>query len=328
MKLAWIKSLVTAIAVFAVLGCGGNNDTVTTIQAPSITPAGGAYSQIFRIALTTANAGDEIRYTLDNTAPTLTSTKYILPIPVADDGANVTIRAITVRNGSQTSTPSTASWTLQYAYNLASQSISAGASLTEGVIASKVNGTIDWASVKAYGIDFAFIRAAAGTTIDTNFAANWSAAKTAGVLRAPLQFFEPTQDPVAQANTFLAEFAVTSGDLPPVIYIDVTDASLTAAQYAGKIAQWVARVEEVTGLVPIVATGPAFWNDSLDGCTAFGNLPLSISHFGVASPLTPNAWTIWKFWHYTMTGIVGGMPGNVDRVHFNGTLTDLQGLLI
>jgi hypothetical protein len=31
MKLAWIKSLVTAIAVFAVLGCGGNNDTVTTL---------------------------------------------------------------------------------------------------------------------------------------------------------------------------------------------------------------------------------------------------------------------------------------------------------
>ena len=97
MKLAWIKSLITAIAIFAVLGCGGNNnDTPTAIQAPSITPAGGAYSQIFRITLTTANAGDEIRYTLDNTVPTLTSTKYILPIPVTDYGANVTIRAITV----------------------------------------------------------------------------------------------------------------------------------------------------------------------------------------------------------------------------------------
>ena len=121
---------------------------------------------------------------------------------------------------------------------------------------------------------------------------------------------------------------MTSGDLPPVLYIDITDASLTAVQYAGKIAQWIARVEEVTGLVPIVATGPAFWNDSLGGCTAFGDLPLSISHFGVASPLTPNAWTIWKFWHYTMSGIVVGISGNVDRVHFNGTATDLQGLLI
>jgi lysozyme len=201
--------------------------------------------------------------------------------------------------------------------------------MVEGVSVSILNGTVNWAQVKESDIVFSFIRAADGTSIiDTNFASNWPAAKAAGVLRAPYQLFRPDQDPVEQADAFLAQFTLTSGDLPPMLDVELTSSSLTAEEYADKIAQWVARVEEVTGVVPIIYTPAAFWNPSLGGCTAFRDLPLTIGHLGsITCPSTPDAWTAWTFWHYTMTGVVTGITGHVDLLHYNGTETQLQTLL-
>ncbi|MCX5850174.1 MAG: GH25 family lysozyme [Deltaproteobacteria bacterium] len=334
MKYNWVKSMIAVVAVFIVLGCGGSSNG-PTLQPPVIAPAGGEYTKIFRITLSSANASDEIRYTLNNTAPTLSSTKYVFPIPVTVDGSNVTIRAITVHGGSQASAESTASWTLKYAYVPTSKSVDPGASLTEGVMVRDLNSPIDWARVKEAGIVFAFIRAADGTEyVDSKFADNWPAAKAAGVLRAPYQFFEPDQDPVLQADKFCKQFTLTSGDLPPMLDVELKSSTLKAEEYAGKIAQWVAYVEENTGMVPIIYTAAIFWNgdDSpggnpcLGGCTAFRDLPLTVGHYATASPSTPDAWTAWTFWNYTMTGVVTGITGNVNLVHYNGTETQLQTL--
>lgn len=180
---------------------------------------------------------DEIHFTLDGTPPAVTYTKYVNPIPVVSDGATVGVRAIAVRGGSMVSQEAAASWTLHFGFSASATVRDAGPATVEGVCVSTFDGTIDWAQVKVGGTAFAFIRAMDGTaTTDARFAANWAAAKSAGVLRAPYPFFEPDQDPVQQTDAFLSMFMLGDGDIPPLLDVEVSGAP-TPAECAGRIAQ-------------------------------------------------------------------------------------------
>jgi|GEM_PF-725254 len=318
---------VCLLPVLALLaGCSGGNGDSGPLLPPAVSPTAGDYTKIFRISLSPASPGDEIHYTLDGTPPSVTSTKYVNPIPVVSDGATVGVRAIAVRGGSTVSQEVAASWTLHFGFSASATVRDAGPATVDGVCVSTYDGTIDWAQVKAGGTAFAYIRAMDGTTkTDARFAANWAAAKSAGVLRAPYQFFEPDQDPVQQADAFLSMFMLGDGDLPPLLDVELSG-TLTPAECAGRIAQWVARVEEVTGRVPAIYSTNGFWITKVGGCTAFRDLPLMVAHWGVPSPLTPDAWATWTFWHYTDNGTVPGFTANANRVFFNGTAGQLQAL--
>ena len=323
----WPVITLSALEFLSGCGGGGAGGSQQPPSPPSVSPAGGDYTNLFRITLSTANPRDEIRYTLDGTPPTITSTRYLNPIPIVTDGAVVGLQAITVQGGSLVSGATTAAWTLHYSYRASSTPRCAGAATVSGLCVSQYSGAIDWAQVKAGGTAFAFIRAMDGIThTDTKFATNWAAARSAGVLRAPYQFFRLDQDPVQQADAFLSVFTLETGDLPPLLDAEVA-AALTPAECAGKIAQWVSRVEEVTGRIPVIYCGNSFWNTTLGGCTVFRDLPLVISDFsGPACPSTPDAWDTWTFWHYTDNGSVPGISTAASRVHFNGNTDQLQAL--
>jgi Raf kinase inhibitor-like YbhB/YbcL family protein len=80
-----------------------------SVAAPVFTPPGGTYSTIQNVTITSATVGADVHYTLDNTPPSASSTKYSTPIPVA---ASVTIKAIAVKAGMIDSTISTAEYTI------------------------------------------------------------------------------------------------------------------------------------------------------------------------------------------------------------------------
>jgi GH25 family lysozyme M1 (1,4-beta-N-acetylmuramidase) len=204
-----------------------------------------------------------------------------------------------------------------------------GANRVEGIDVSYWQGSnIDWARVRASGKRFAFMRVSYGAQagVDSTFRRNWTESKANGVLRGAYQYFLPAQDTSAQANLVVRELGrLGAGDLPAVIDVEQAPNGITAAQYAQKVADWVAIVEQGTGKRPIVYTGKYFWNDNVQS-SAFGDHPLWLAAYVSGCPDTPRPWTKWTFWQFTDSGSVPGIAGNVDVNVFDGTVADLEAL--
>lgn len=196
-----------------------------------------------------------------------------------------------------------------------------------GIDVSGWQGNIDWARVKAAGIQFAFIRLSDGAKFrDSKFERNWAGAKAAGVIRGVYQFFRPEQSATAQADMMIAAIgAHEPGDLPPVI--DVEEAGgLPPATVAGAVRTWVDRVQAALGVAPIIYTGPAFWRSQVGAAASFAPNALWIAQWSSREPNLPAPWSRWTFWQYTNKGSIDGISGDVDRNWFNGSLAELQEL--
>jgi MYXO-CTERM domain-containing protein len=193
----------------------------------------------------------------------------------------------------------------------------------DGIDVSTYQGNIDWPTVKASGIEYAFIRVSDGlNSPDSKFAQNWAGAKSAGVLRGTYQFFRPNQDPIAQANLLLSKMGpLEPGDLPPVIDVEDDDGA-SPATIAANVALWVNHVEAATGRQPIIYTGRFFWNDFVQS-NAFADYPLWIAQYGPVCPNLPTAWSDWLFFQTSGSGSVPGINGAVDTDLFNGSLAQL-----
>ena len=203
-----------------------------------------------------------------------------------------------------------------------------GPSTLQGVDVSQFNGTIDWSTVAASGIKFAYASVSDGTTLDVTFDANYSGIKAAGLARGAYQFFRPAQDPAAQATLLLQKIGtLRAGDLPPALDVEVTDGQ-SAATIIANIQTWVTAVQNATGRPPIVLTGSFFWNGAVGGSSSFAGDPLWILNWLVVCPNLPSAWNNWTFWNYRPNGSVPGIPAFVDLDEFNGSLADLRELSI
>jgi lysozyme len=203
--------------------------------------------------------------------------------------------------------------------------VCAAGATTFGVDVSYYNDTINWPTAKNAGVDYAFIRVSDGTGFhDPKFAQNWTNSKAAGVLRGAYQFFRPSQDVNAQAdiliNAIKNDFG--SGDLPPVIDVEVTG-SVSAATITARVHQWINRVKAALGVDPIIYTGFYFWRDNVGNPSGFANNPLWVAAYVSHCPDIPSNWSKWAFWQYYDKGKVAGIPGDVDVDHFNGSLDDL-----
>jgi lysozyme len=95
------------------------------------------------------------------------------------------------------------------------------------------DGPVDWTSVAAAGIEFAYVKASEGVTVtDSRFAQNWKAMKEAGVMRGAYHFFHPASSPEDQAGHFLAVMGdFSEGDLPPAL--DLEETSQTHDEWPG-----------------------------------------------------------------------------------------------
>ncbi len=198
----------------------------------------------------------------------------------------------------------------------------------EGIDVSKWQGAIDWSGVKQAGVVFAIVRASHGTgTIDEYFDDNWKGTKANGIIRGVYQYFEPGQDPIAQAKVLVdmvqASGGFEHGDLPAVIDVETTGGQ-SASVIMANIHAWIDYVESATQRRPIIYTGSYFWDDhGLDD--SLSDYPLWTAHYTTnPCPLTSSAWAKWTFWQYTDSGSVTGIGGHVDRDVFDGTLDDLQ----
>ena len=191
-----------------------------------------------------------------------------------------------------------------------------------GIDVSHYQGEIDWPSVKAAGIEFAFIKATEGIdNVDERFAENWEGASDANIAHGAYHFFHANLSGAAQAEHFLSHVTRHPGDLPPVLDLEITD-NMTAATIRKEALVWCQAVEKAWEVKPIIYTLPHYANNCLDG--KLSRYPLWVVDLGLISiwPADCEGWKQWKFWQHSHHGAVPGIDGEVDLDVFNGTAMD------
>jgi len=204
-----------------------------------------------------------------------------------------------------------------------------------GIDVSYWNAGIDWPKVRATGQRFVFAKATEGDTYsDPSFAANWSGAKSAGLLRGAYHFFRCNVDAKKQATRFInyVKSVNDDGELPPVLDLESND-----GQKKDKVIErakaWLDLVEAAFGKKPIIYSGQYFLQDYLSeaggGPPAWAkDYPLWLAQYPNnyvegSQPSLPRGWFKWTFWQYSEKGRVNGINANVDMNLFNGTLEKL-----
>lgn len=192
-----------------------------------------------------------------------------------------------------------------------------------GIDVSTYQATVDWPTVRASGVRFAYIRVSDGLGYpDDQFAANWTNARAAGVVRGVYQFFRPTQDPIAQADYLLAHMGTLEpDDLPPAIDVETANGA-TQAEVTAAIHAWVDHIQAATGRAPVFYVGKYSW-PTLANSDDFAAYPLWVPQWGPVCPDIPSPWIRWSFFQTSATGSVPGITGAVDLDVFNGTIDDL-----
>lgn len=198
-----------------------------------------------------------------------------------------------------------------------------------GIDVSYHQGTIDWARVARAGKRFAFVRASAGTlTADVAYDANRTGARMAGLAVGSYHFANPdtaANDAANEAAWFLQQATIASGDLLPVLDLEVSN-GLSPAALTTWAQTWLSQVHAATGVRPIIYTTPTFWSTSMADTAWFaqnGYPVLWIAHWTTASsPTVPAAnWAGhgWTFWQHSSTGTVPGISGPVDLDRYAGS---------
>lgn len=201
--------------------------------------------------------------------------------------------------------------------------VCASGSVVQGIDVSSYQGSINWTDVKTSGIDFAIARISDGSSLDSDFATNWSGMKSAGLVRGAYQYFEPGEDPTTQAGIVVSAVgALGAGDLPVTADMETTGGQ-SAATIISNLMTWASAVKAGTGKAPMIYTAEGYWDADV-ASSAFAANPLWVANWGVSCPDLPTGWSNWVVWQYSDSGSVTGISGAVDLDEWNGTLADLE----
>jgi lysozyme len=191
-----------------------------------------------------------------------------------------------------------------------------------GIDVSHHQKQIDWQVVAGQGISFVFMKATEGATFqDSLFCKNWDAAKMANIRRGAYHFFRPSVPAEIQAANFLNWVNMETGDLFPVLDVEVTDGLPEIAVRQG-ISTWLSIVESSLGVKPVLYSNQKFFNAHL--ANHFLEYPVWIARYNPwLKPHLQNN-RQWQFWQYGNRGQLQGIAGAVDFNVFRGTITDLD----
>lgn len=213
-----------------------------------------------------------------------------------------------------------------------------------GVDVSDFQGSgINWASVKASGVSFAWTKATEGTfSTASTFAVNEANARAAGVLIGAYAYARPdldlgTSGADAEAARFwsVAQNYIKGGGTYLVPMLDIEQApgsSYTKASLSVWVNEWCQDIVNDAAAVnltvhPGVGTDSTYANTWLDSTVT--QWPLWMTGGNGQSPQTnaptgTSPWATWDFWQYSYTNSVPGISGSCDADVFNGTPTSLD----
>lgn len=192
-----------------------------------------------------------------------------------------------------------------------------------GIDVSHYQNQINWDTVAEQNINFVFIKASEGESIqDSLFQKNWNSLKKFDIKKGAYHFFRPGTDVKNQFANFKQIVKLEQGDLPPVLDIEVND-GVSKLDLVQNAKSWLSLCEEEYKIKPIIYTNLNFYKSTLAGY--FDDYPLWIARYSNEKPIL-NYGNSWTFWQYGNRGQIRGIDGDVDFNVFNGSLEDLEKL--
>ncbi|HWP24807.1 MAG TPA: GH25 family lysozyme [Xanthobacteraceae bacterium] len=222
---------------------------------------------------------------------------------------------------------------------------------------------IDWARVAKQKVAFVVAKATEGVRFrDPHFRGHWEEiARVPEIYRGAYHFLSADDDPVEQANYFLATMGpLRAVDMPPVLDLewDVVVRStrkwakrdgdywsqLTPNEIIDRVLQWLDVVEKRTGRIPMVYTSRAWWDGRIKSDAMLVRLkryPIWLSameekDLQVERPGTRGGWAArwnWTLWQFTNRGDLtkAGIPNppnprleGFDVNLFRGSVADFR----
>ncbi len=188
-----------------------------------------------------------------------------------------------------------------------------------GIDVSHHQNHIDWEIVsKQKTIKFAFMKATEGVSLlDRKFETNWEGSKLNAIKRWAYHFFRPQFSGYEQAKFYLSVVNFQSGDLYPVLDLEV-EPNTSITLFYKEIDAWLNTVELATGKRPILYASRKFYTSYLE--KRYPKHHLWVANYKtLRNPLKGK----WKFWQHTEEAKISGILGRVDHNVFNGSENDL-----
>lgn len=187
-----------------------------------------------------------------------------------------------------------------------------------GIDASHHQGNIDWKSVKASGITFAYLKATEGADFaDSAFTGNWQRSAEQGLVRGAYHFFTFGTAGQLQASNFISRVPVDPNALPPAIDLEFSGYNKKPGpapeEFQRELAAFWDAIVEHYRQVPVVYTTEDFQKKYL------AEMPIERLWIRevVTTPSVP-----WTFWQFSPRGRLRGVPTFVDLNVFQGSRED------
>lgn len=196
-----------------------------------------------------------------------------------------------------------------------------------GIDVSKWQGEIDYAKVKAAGVEIVYMRAGQGSNyVDPYFKRNYDNATAQGLCTGFYHFV--TARTVAEAKEQARFFAsIIKGREPHCRLVGDFEyfKGMTKESFNKVVQAFLDETAARTGLDVAIYTSASAARDRFSRETA-KKYPLWVAEYGVKTPKPNGNWTEWIGWQYSNTGRVDGVRGNVDRDVFTEgvLLSDIQ----
>ena len=183
----------------------------------------------------------------------------------------------------------------------------------QGIDVSVYQGEIDYAAVKATGIQIVYIKSSEGSSlIDPYFEQNYINAKENGLYIGVYHYVRARTIEQAriEAQFFVSLLSEKSIDCMPAMDFE-TFGDLTKYEINQIGVVFLNTVKELSGKDPVV------YSNTYTARTIFSgevtNYPLWVAQYEVNYPTENGNWNNWVGWQYTSRGIVNGINVYVDR---------------
>lgn len=196
-----------------------------------------------------------------------------------------------------------------------------------GIDVSRHQGDINWDLLSTNQsaeapIHFVFMKGTEGGDFkDVTFDNNLKNSRKNGFISGVYHFFSPRTSAKKQAKFFIKTVKLKSGDLPPVLDVEVIGKA-SKESFKDSVAMWLDIVERHYKQKPIIYTSYKFKNKYLSD-SIFNTYPFWIAHYYVNAVRYTGEW---QFWQHSDVGLVPGIDKEVDLNVFNGSLEELKAM--
>lgn len=198
----------------------------------------------------------------------------------------------------------------------------------QGLDISHHQGKIEFQKVKNSGWVFVIMKSTeGGDWKDTRFKDYYQQARQSGLVVGVYHYYSFCKDPVVQAEHFISVAGDLKGCLPPAVDLEFDhncNGSIPVLEFRKGFVQFVDRIKEEYGTLPIVYCNEDFYNKYLAD-DAFSECYFWVRDIVAQPDLEGRPWAIWQ---YTAKGKVSGINGFVDLNAFAGSSASFEEMIL